>query len=327
MMWLPPRTRTGRKSEMRVVFMGTPDFAVGVLAALADAGYEMAGVVTQPDRPRGRKKEILPGPVKEEALRRGIPVLQPVRVRRPEAVEEIRALKPDLIVVAAFGQIIPKEILGMPRYGCLNVHASLLPAYRGAAPIQHAILDGCAETGVTIMRMNEGLDTGDIISQCRVPITEETTGGSLFEELAAAGAKLLIETIPHVAAGTAVYKKQPAESTTPYAALISKESGEIDWSADAESIERKVRGMNPWPSAWTHLDGHILKIWKAHVEKHGEKGPEEEIGRIVRQDAKGLYIRTGSGILVPEELQLEGRKRMRASDFLRGYTIRNNQLS
>ncbi|MBP3878183.1 MAG: methionyl-tRNA formyltransferase [Lachnospiraceae bacterium] len=311
---------------MNVVFMGTPDFAAGILCAVADAGYHITGVVTQPDRPRGRKKEILPGPVRCEAEKRGIPVYQPLKVRAEEAVEEIRKMEPDLIIVAAFGQIIPRSILTMPIYGCINVHASLLPAYRGAAPIQRAILDGCDVTGVTIMRMNEGLDTGDIISQREVTITGETTGGSLFDELAREGASLLLDTIPSIVDGSAVYTPQPEKSTTAYASLIKKEHGCIDWSLDAVSIERMTRALSPWPSAWTTMDGRLLKIWKAHVEKRDSEGSAEETGRIVRQDARGLYIQCGRGILAAEELQLEGRRRMTAGEFLRGYTIRNNVL-
>ena len=312
---------------MNIVFMGTPDFAVGTLAAIADAGYPVTGVVTQPDRPRGRNKELTPGPVKAEALRRGLLVYQPARLRGEEPVEAIRKMKPDLIVVAAFGQIIPGEILEMPRFGCVNVHASLLPAYRGAAPIQRAILDGCEESGVTIMQMNAGLDTGDIIARRAVPITKETTGGSLFDALAAEGAKLLIETLPSIENGTAVRTPQPAESTTPYAAMISKADGKIDWGKSGEEIERLIRAMNPWPSAWTILDGKVLKIWRARVEKPELEGTDATCGRIVRQDARGFYIQTGQGILVPEEVQLEGRKRMTAAEFLRGFVIRNNTLS
>lgn len=313
---------------MQIVFMGTPDFAVHSLLALIGAGYEITGVVTQPDRPSGRKMEIKTGPVAAVAKEYELPLYQPEKIRNnPEAVETIRGMKPDLIVVAAFGQIIPKEILDIPRFGCFNVHASLLPAYRGAAPIQHAILDGLKETGVTIMRMNEGLDTGDIVSFCEVPIEDDETGGSLFETLAETGAALLIDTIPLVKEGIATYTPQPAESTTPYAAMISRKDGKIDFSKSASEIERLVRAMNPWPSAWTTLDGKTLKIWKAHVEKADLAGTPESIGRIVRQDARGLYIQTGQGILVPDELQMEGRRRMSAAEFLRGYVIRDISLS
>lgn len=312
---------------MNIVFMGTPDFAVHTLIAVCESGYKVTGVVTQPDRPKGRKQEITPGPVAAEALRRGLPLYQPEKIRKnPEALQRISEMGPDLIVVAAFGQIIPKEILDLPRFGCFNVHASLLPAYRGAAPIQHAILDGLKETGVTIMRMNEGLDTGDIVSVKKVPVSADETGGSLFDKLAQCGAELLAGTLPAIFSGEAVFTPQPEESTTPYASMIRKEDGHIDWTRNAGEIERLIRAMNPWPSAWTTLDGRNIKIWSAHIEKPDMKGKEEETGRIVRQDARFLYIQTGCGILVPDELQMEGRKRMPVREFLKGYTVRNPQL-
>ena len=308
---------------MRVVFMGTPDFAVGTLEAICDAGYEVAGVVTQPDKAKGRSKELVPTPVKAAALARGLNVFQPVKIRDAQAIEAVRQMKPDVIVVVAFGQIIPQEILDMAPYGCLNVHASLLPAYRGAAPIQWAVLNGDEESGVTIMRMDAGLDTGDVIAKKVVKLAADETSGSLFDRLSAEGAKLLVETLPSVFDGTAVYEKQPEESTTPYAGMIQKKMGEINWNDSAEKIERLVRGMNPWPSAYTKLDGKTLKIWKAHVEK-----PEmtRDVGKIVRMDKKGMYVQTGQGILCVDELQIEGKKRMNTGDFLRGYVVRNNQL-
>lgn len=309
---------------MKIVFMGTPDFSVGILKALHEAGYTVTGVVTQPDRPKGRNRELLPCPVKAEAVSMGLPVYQPAKVRTPEAVAKIREMEPDLIAVAAFGQIIPKEILDMPKYGCLNVHASLLPAYRGAAPIQHAILDGLSRTGVTIMRMDEGLDTGDIISREEVEIAADETGGSLFDKLAKTGAELLIRTIPSVENGTAVYTKQPAESTTAYAGMMKKEMGRIDWSLDAETIGRMVRALSPWPSAYAVLDRRLLKIWKAHIEKPDMTGKS---GFILRQDHRGIYVQTGKGILCLDEVQLEGRKRMPTAEFLKGYVIRNNDMN
>ena len=308
---------------MKIVFMGTPDFSVGILKALCEAGYEIAGAVTQPDRPRGRSGEPAPCPVKAEAVKRGIAVYQPEKVRRPEAVEAIRSMQPDLIVVAAFGQIIPAEILSLPKYGCINVHASLLPAYRGAAPIQQAILDGVPATGVTIMKMDEGLDTGDIISQSEVTIAADETGGSLFDKLAEEGAALLIRTLPSVFDGTAVYTPQPKESTTPYARMLKKEAGHIDWNESALEIERRVRALNPWPSAYTILDRRIFKIWKAHAQKAGLTG---EAGLILRQDHRGIYVQTGDGILCLDEVQLEGKKRMPTSEFLKGYVVRSNDL-
>lgn len=309
---------------MRVVFMGTPDFAVGTLEAILEAGHEVAAVITQPDKPKGRSKTPVPTPVKAAALEHNIEVYQPVKIREAEAVEKVKSMNPDVIVVVAFGQIIPDVILNIPKYGCLNVHASLLPAYRGAAPIQWAVLNGEKESGVTIMRMDSGLDTGDMIAKVVVPLDEKETGGSLFDKLSEAGAKLLAETLPSVEAGTAVYEKQPAESTTEYAGMITKQMGSIDWSKSAVEIERLVRGMNPWPSAYTKMDGKTLKIWSAHAEREDLEG---ESGVVVRSDKKGIYIQTGKGILCVDELQLEGKKRMSSPDFLRGYVIRNNKLS
>lgn len=310
---------------MKVVFMGTPDFAAGTLAALADAGCQVTGVVTQPDKPRGRRKEITPGPVRAEAEKRGFLVYQPKKVRDPEALEVIRRMEPDLIVVAAFGQILPKELLDLPRYGCINVHASLLPAYRGAAPIQHAILDGLIETGVTIMRMDEGLDTGDMIAWETCPIREDETGGSLFDRLAELGAELLVRTIPTLVDGTAVYTPQPKDSTTSYAAMIKKEDGKVDWTRTAREIERQVRAFNPWPSAYTTLDGKILKIWQAHIEDLPEGG-KAPAGTILKRENGRLWVQTGEGVLALDQVQLAGKKRMAAGDFLRGCRIQNGAL-
>lgn len=304
---------------MKIMFMGTPDFASGVLNALVEAGHEIVGVVTQPDRPKGRKKEPMPSPVKVEALKLGCPILQPEKIRAEEAVKDVLAIEADMIVVAAFGQIIPKSILDAPKYGCINVHASLLPMYRGSSPIQTCILDGMTETGVTIMKMDEGLDTGDIISQCVVPIASDETGGSLFDKLAEAGAKLLVETIPTIADGTAVYTKQEGESS--YAKMLKKEMGAINWSDSAAHIDCQIRAMNPWPCAYTRLDGHVMKIWRAHVEKPEMSG---EPGVILRQDRKGIYVQTGQGVLCLDEVQLEGRKRLPTAEFIKGYVIRHN---
>ena len=224
---------------MKIIYMGTPDFAVAPLAALAENGYEVEAVITQPDKPKGRGKTMMPTPVKEEALKHGIPVLQPVKVRDPEFVEELKNLAPDIIIVAAFGQIIPKSILDMPRFGCINIHASLLPKYRGAAPIQQAVIDGEKESGVTIMQMGTGLDTGDMISRIVVPLAKDETGGSLFDKLAQAGAELLVQTLPSIFDGTATREKQPEESPTPYAAMISKKMGLLDFSKNAEELEQE----------------------------------------------------------------------------------------
>lgn len=304
---------------MKTVFMGTPDFAVPPLHALIEAGYEVAAVVTQPDKPKGRGKTLLPTPVKEEALMHEIPVYQPQRVRNnQEFLETLKEIAPDIIIVAAFGQIIPKEVLELPKYGCINIHASLLPKYRGAAPIQQAVIDGEKESGVTIMQMGEGLDTGDMISKIIIPLVPEETGGSLFGKLAQAGAELLIKTLPSIEQGTAVREKQPEESPTPYAAMITKQMGLMDFNKPAEVLERLVRGLNPWPSAYTFINGKTLKVWKCRVS--AEK-TDAAPGTIFLTDKEGIHTACGTGTLILTEIQLEGKKRMEAEAFLRGYHI------
>ena len=307
---------------MKIVYMGTPDFAVNPLHALAEAGYEVVGVITQPDKPKGRGKTMLPTPVKEEAMKHGFPVYQPVKVRNPEFLQVLEKMEPDIIVVAAFGQIIPKSILELPKYGCINIHASLLPKYRGAAPIQQAVIDGEKESGVTIMRMGTGLDTGDMISRIVVPIAKDETGGTLFDKLAEAGAKLLVETLPHIFAGTAVYERQPEESPTPSAGMITKQMGLINFGKSAAELERLVRGLNPWPSAFTFWNGKTLKVWESFVVKSEEAGTEKpEPGTVVKTDKKGIYVACGEDVLVLSQVQLEGKKRMDADAFLRGCHI------
>ena len=303
---------------MKIVYMGTPDFAVLPLRAMKEAGYEVAAVVTQPDKPKGRGKTMLPTPVKEEAVALGIPVYQPVKVREPEFLETLKEIGPDLIVVAAFGQIIPKTILTLPRFGCINIHASLLPKYRGAAPIQQAVIDGEKESGVTIQKMGEGLDTGDMISKEVVVLSPEETGGSLFDKLSKAGADLLVKTLPSIFDGTAVYEKQPEESPTPYAAMITKQMGLLDFTKSAEVLERLVRGLNPWPSAYTFLNGKTLKVWKSSV---GEEKGNALPGTVVKTDRHGIYVACCDKMLILEEVQLEGKKRMDADAFLRGYPV------
>ena len=306
---------------MRVVYMGTPDFAVGTLEAILAAGHEVAGVVTQQDKPVGRKQELKPTAVKACALAHNLPVYQPAKVRNnPEFFETLKELAPEVIVVAAYGQIIPKEVLELPKYGCLNVHASLLPKYRGAAPIQWAVIDGEEKSGVTIMQMNEGLDTGDMIAKTELTLDAEETGGSLFDRLAEAGAKLLVETLVKVEQGDIHPEPQPAESTTAYARMITKNDGRIDWNSSAVAIERLVRGLNPWPSAFTSLNGKGLKIWKSQVVTENA-GQEKAPGCVLAAGAEGLDVQTGDGVLRITELQLEGKKRMAAGDFLRGHGI------
>lgn len=308
---------------MKIVYMGTPDFAVAPLAALVKNGYEVEAVITQPDKPKGRGKTMMPTPVKEEALKHDIPVLQPVKVRDPEFVEKLAKIAPDIIIVAAFGQIIPKSILEMPKFGCINIHASLLPKYRGAAPIQQAVIDGEKESGVTIMQMGTGLDTGDMISRIVVPLAKDETGGSLFDKLAEAGAELLIQTLPTIFDGTAVYEKQPEESPTPYAAMISKKMGLLDFSKSARELERLVRGLNPWPSAFTFINGKTLKVWKSSVEQAEVK---EIPGTVVSTDKEGIHVACGQDVLVLHEVQLEGKKRMEADAFLRGCQLKPGDM-
>lgn len=302
---------------MRIVFMGTPDFSVNVLVSLVNAGHEVAAVVTQPDKPKGRGKAVLMTPVKEKALEYQIPVYQPVKVRDPEFVKVMEDLAPDAIVVVAFGQIIPKAILDIPKLGCVNIHASLLPKYRGAAPIQWAVIDGEKETGITTMMMDTGLDTGAMLEKTVVPIEKDETGGSLHDKLSREGAKLILSTLEGLEKKTIVPVPQPEEGTC-YASRLTKTLGDIDWNASAESIERLVRGLNPWPSAYTMWNGKTLKIWSAEVAEWNEEGKP---GQVVACDSNSLLVKTGDKALSIKELQLEGKKRMDISSFLRGYAV------
>ncbi len=301
---------------MRIVYMGTPDIAAIILKRLLEEPYEIVLTVTQPDRPKGRGKELAKSPVKALSEEHGIPVFQPERLRNPEAVAVIREAKPDMIVVAAFGQILPKEILDMPKYGCINVHASLLPAYRGAAPIQWAVLDGQKESGVTIMYMNEGLDTGDILLQKRVSLSPEETGGSLYDTLSVMGAELLTEAIPKIVDGTLTAVPQ-GEMTTAYAKQLTKEMGRLDFTRPAEELERYIRGLNPWPGTYTQLDGKTFKIWRAEVVTLADSSLE--IGTVTDITKKSFTFVTGKGGLRVLELQPEGKRRMTTEEFLRGY--------
>ena len=305
---------------MRVVFMGTPDFAAGILEAVVLAGHEVVLAVSQPDKPKGRGKALQFPPVKEYAISQGIEVYQPRKVREAECVEFIRERQPEIIVVAAFGQILPKELLDLPKYGCINVHASLLPKYRGAAPIQWAVINGDKVSGVTIMRMDVGLDTGDIIETAETEISPEETGGSLFGKLEKLGAKLLVETMEKIENGTARYTKQE-ESQASHVGMIDKSMGDIDWKKSAVEIENLIRGLNPWPSAYTRLNGKTLKIWKALPEPGGEP---QKAGCVYLVNKKELKIHTGDGVLSLLEVQLEGKKRMDIPSFLRGYEVLSN---
>lgn len=307
---------------MKIIFMGTPDFAVGTLEALITSGYEIALVVTQPDKPQGRKMELTPPPVKVCALQHGLEIYQPTRVREQSSMEYLKKYEPDMIVVAAFGQILPKELLELPKYGCINVHASLLPNYRGSAPIQWSILNGDAETGVTIMRMDTGIDTGDMIAKRTVPIEEEDTGGSLFDKLAEVGAKLLVDTIPSIVDGTATYTKQD-EACATKVGMIQKSQGVIDFHRSAQEINCQIRALNPWPSAYTKLHGKTLKIWKAKVVAADGNYKPGTVARITKDE---LCIATGEGSLSVLEVQLEGKKRMATADFLRGVMLAEGEM-
>lgn len=305
---------------MRIVFMGTPDFSVATLNSLM-AEHEVVAVVTQPDKRKGRGKAMQFPPVKETAIAHNIPVYQPVKVRDEDFVEELKAINPDVIVVVAFGQILPESILNLPKYGCINVHASLLPKYRGAAPIQWVIIDGEKETGVTTMYMEKGLDTGDMIDKVIIPIEAKETGESLHDKLADAGGKLILETLHKLEAGTAVREKQKDEDSC-YAKMLTKELGAIDWTWSAERIERLIRGLNSWPSAYTMLGDKTLKIWDADVEAANQS---QVPGTVVSVEKKCFKIQTGDGVLAVKEVQLQGKKRMPVQAFLLGYPIEKGQ--
>lgn len=299
---------------MKIVFMGTPDFAAGVLEALINAGHEITAVVTQPDKPKGRSRELQFSPVKERALQYGIEVFQPRKIKTPEAVEELKKYPADIYIVAAFGQILSQEILDLPKYGCLNIHASLLPKYRGASPIQRAIIDGEKKTGVTVMQMNAGLDTGDMLYKKEVDISDEDTFETLHDKLMAAGGEAVAEALTLLERGELTPEKQD-DSLSCYASLIQKEMGELDFHRTAAELDRLVRGMNPWPSAYTYFRGKQLKIWRAKPDPNGKRA---EPGTIVRISKDFIEVAAGEGTLLIYELQLEGRKRMSTHDFLLG---------
>lgn len=309
---------------MKVVYMGTPDFAVNTLETIIKKGHEVALVVTQPDKVKGRGKKVMYTPVKETALQYNLPVAQPEKVKEEEFIAKLEEIAPDVIVVVAFGQILPKRILDLPKYGCINVHASLLPAYRGAAPIQWAVIDGLKETGVTTMYMEEGLDTGDIILQSKLTLSENETGGSLFDRLAGLGAELLIQTLDALEDGTAKRTKQDHDKSS-YAKMLKKEMGNLDFSKDATELERLIRGLNPWPSAFTQLNDKILKLYAAQViseENIPQHGKIRKPGTIIAVDKQSFTIRCSIGALKILSLQLEGKKRMDTSAFLLGYEIK-----
>ncbi len=301
--------------DIRTVFMGTPDFALDTMRGLIEAGVQMVGVYTQPDRPKGRGKKLTPPPVKELALQHAIPVFQPQKLRDPVAVEELRSLAPDLIVVVAYGQILPQVVLDIPQYGCINVHASLLPKYRGAAPINKVIVDGGTETGVTTMLMDIGLDTGDMLVTRTLTIGADETAGQLHDRMAPLGHEAMDETLRQLCAGTLKAVKQD-DAETCYASMMKKEDGLIDWSLPAGQIHNLVRGLDPWPAAYSSLGGETLKISRTSVE-----AGTGEAGSVFSADETGVRIACGEGVLRIGELQLPGKRKMQAADFLRGHSL------
>jgi len=308
-------------SSLKIIFMGTADLAGASLQALCrEKSFQIIAVVSQPDKPRGRDMKLQPTPVKTLALVENLPVLQPARARNEDFIVELRQLQPDLIVVAAYGQILPQSLLDIPRLGCLNVHTSLLPKYRGAAPIQWSILNGDAETGVTIMKMDAGLDTGPMLSQVTTGITPADNAQTLHDRLAELGGELLVKTIPDYAAGKLTPQPQPAEGAS-YARKISKEDGQLDWSQPAATLWNRVRGFTPWPGAFTHFSAEgkprLLKIWQAEVVSELSGTP----GEILRADKQGLIVACGQQALRILQLQREGGRKMTAQEFLAGQTL------
>lgn len=312
---------------MRIVFMGTPDFAVPGLKALLNAGHEVAGVVTQPDRPKGRGQKLTASPVKAAALEAGLNVLQPERIKTPEFIASLKQLSPQLIAVAAFGQLLSGEILELPEYGCINVHASLLPKYRGAAPIHWAVIDGERETGITIMQMDRGLDTGDIILTGKIPVLPEDTTGTVHDKLAELGAQLLVKAIDDISNNKSQRLVQEHGAAS-YAPLLTKEIEKINWAKSSVEIFNLIRGLNPWPGAYTLIGDKVLKVWAARactidripgpIPELSSYRPGEILGPIPEV---GFAVSTGNGCLALTEVQLQGNRRMRAEDFMRGHQV------
>lgn len=315
---------------MKVIYMGSPDFAVGPLEAILETGHEVQLVVTQPDKKKGRGKELQFTPVKECAIKHGIEVFQPVKIKTEEAVERLRQYDADVFVVAAFGQILSEEILNMPKYGCINIHASLLPKYRGAAPIQWAILNGEKETGVTIMKMDAGIDTGDMLLKEVVAISEKETGETLHDKLSEAGSALIVKALDSLEKNEVTPQKQE-DALSCYAKMLTKDLGHIDWSRSAVEIERFIRGLNPWPSAYTYFQGKTVKIWEADVlgeqDAHyqelanANRAAADTAGTVVEATKEQIVVACGEGMLVIKALQLEGKKRMTTKEFLLGRTM------
>ena len=307
---------------MRVVFMGTPDIAVPCLKKLIDEKHDIIGVVTQPDRPKGRGKKLAMSPVKELAVEHDIPVYQPLRARDDEFVHIMKELNPDLIVVIAFGQILPKELLEIPEKGCINIHVSLLPKYRGAAPINWVIINGEEKTGVSTMYMDEGLDTGDVILSKEFALSDTITAGELHDIMMCEGAEIMKETIDLIEKGEAPRTPQN-DAEHSYAPTMNKELGRIDFSKDAVTIHNLVRGVNPWPGAFTEYDGKKMKVWKTIVT--GEKS-SKEAGYVLNVDKKGIKVNTGEGVLLIEEIQMPNKKRMPVSEYIKGNSIEEGSI-
>lgn len=303
---------------MKIIFMGTPDFAVGALEAIIKAGHEVQLVVTQPDKAQGRSKELKPPAVKVCAMEHNLPVFQPERIKKEEAVSVLKQYDADLYVVAAFGQILSREILDLPKFGCINIHASLLPKYRGAAPIQWAVIDGEEKTGITIQQMNEGVDTGDILLQKEYYLEKDETGAGLFDRLCVLGAEAIVEAIEKIENGTVCPVKQD-ESLATHAKMLTKAMGEIDFSKDAVEIERLIRGLNSWPSAYTFYKGKTMKIWQAQVVDGKEE--EDNTGIIISKDKESFTVGCNKGGLRILEVQLEGKRRMSVKDFMLGCQV------
>lgn len=313
---------------MRIIFMGTPDFAVPVLQSLINSRHEVVAVVTQPDRPKGRGKNMQFSPVKECALAHNIPVMQPVNVSVPEVIDELRAYEPELIVVVAFGQFVTKKIREMPKYGCINVHASLLPKYRGAGPIQWAVINGEKESGVTTMYMCREIDKGDMLLKDTVTLDPKETGDSLHDKLSMMGGPLLLKTIDQLEDGSAVRIPQCEEEST-YAPKLEKTMGNIDWTMDADHIERLVRGLNSWPGTFTKIHGKTVKIWDCDVvcqEALTESQAAAEPGTVIVSEKDQLIVKAGNGALSLRMLQPEGKKNMTVDAYLRGYPIAQGEL-
>ena len=311
-------------TELRLIFAGTPEFAAVSLRAIASSRHQLAAVLTQPDRPAGRGRKLMPSPVKQLTLELGKPILQPVRLRDADVLEALRELAPDVIVVVAYGLILPSAVLDLPHLGCINVHASLLPRWRGAAPIQRAILAGDTQTGITIMQMDTGLDTGPILLQRSCPVLSTDTGGSLHDRLAALGAEALLEALDGLADHRLNASAQPSEGVT-YADKLSKAGAFVHWQESALSIERQIRAFNPWPIAQTHLDGEVIRLWQAQALP--EQSVVQEPGTIVQADRQAVLVATGEGLLALQQLQRPGGRPMAAMELINSLPLAGRRFN